>query len=77
MYVFPVREARRLPLIAGYGYHMTALATLLQQVDTYLEVPVLAQPKTRRQFSGNENADAVLPRQDAPRAVPASFHGWP
>jgi glycosyltransferase involved in cell wall biosynthesis len=45
MYVFPVEKARRLPDNNGYGYHMQALTTLLQQVESYLEVPVLLNPK--------------------------------
>lgn len=45
MFVFPVEPARRIRANSGYGYHMEALATLLQRVDSYLEVPVLLNPK--------------------------------
>jgi glycosyltransferase involved in cell wall biosynthesis len=45
MFVFPVEQARRIRENSGYGYHMEALATLLQRVDSYLEVPVLLNPK--------------------------------
>lgn len=45
LFVFPVALARTIPENRGYGYHMEALATLLQRVDSYLEVPVLLNPK--------------------------------
>ncbi len=45
MYVFPVAKAQALSDNNGYGYHMHALATLLQCVDSYLEVPVPLNPK--------------------------------
>jgi glycosyltransferase involved in cell wall biosynthesis len=45
MFVFPVAQARRLRPSSGYGYHMDALATLLQRVGSYREVPVVLNPK--------------------------------
>jgi glycosyltransferase involved in cell wall biosynthesis len=45
MFVFPVALARQIPENRGYGYHMEALATLLQRVDSYIEVPVRLNPK--------------------------------
>jgi glycosyltransferase involved in cell wall biosynthesis len=45
MYVFPVAKAQALSDNNGYGYHMHALATLLQRVDSYVEVPVALNPQ--------------------------------
>ncbi len=45
MFVFPVDRARQIDAGTGYGYHMTALSTLLQRVDSYLEMPVALNPK--------------------------------
>jgi glycosyltransferase involved in cell wall biosynthesis len=45
LYVFPVERARRIPVNAGYGYHIEALSTLLQTCGSYVEVPVQLNPK--------------------------------
>jgi dolichol-phosphate mannosyltransferase len=45
LFVFPVAVARRLPITRGHTFHMRALSAVLRQVDSYLEVPVLLNPK--------------------------------
>jgi len=40
MYVFPVAEARRITVSAGYSYHLETLVRLLRRVDSYVETPV-------------------------------------
>lgn len=45
MYVFPVAQARRLPVRSGYGYHIEALAALLGMGLSYEEVPVSLNPR--------------------------------
>ena len=45
MYVWPVQLARRIEAPPGYAYHLVTLVKLLQQVSTYVEVPVMLTPK--------------------------------
>lgn len=45
MYVWPVEIARQIPVNAGYGYHIETLSTLLQSGLSFIEVPVLLNPK--------------------------------
>lgn len=45
MYVWPVDLIRRIPVNAGYGYHIETLSTLLQSGLSFVEVPVLLNPK--------------------------------
>jgi glycosyltransferase involved in cell wall biosynthesis len=45
MFVFPVEQARQIPVNDGYGYHIEALSTLLQTCSSYAEVPVRLNPR--------------------------------
>jgi glycosyltransferase involved in cell wall biosynthesis len=45
LYVFPVHQARQVPRNPGYGYHIQTLATLLRGGLSYVEVPVLLNPR--------------------------------
>lgn len=45
LYVWPVALARRIKTPADYSYHLVTLVNLLQQVPTYIEVPVMLTPK--------------------------------
>jgi dolichol-phosphate mannosyltransferase len=58
LYVFPVHEARQVPRNPGYGYHIQTLATLLRGGLSYVEVPVLLNP--RPDFSSKVMRPGVL-----------------
>ena len=46
LFLFPVEETRLLKVSAsGYGYHMEILSRLLVKLKSYIEVPVLLNPK--------------------------------
>ena len=45
LYVWPVKLARKVVTPADYSYHLVTLVTLLQQVNTYAELPVILTPK--------------------------------
>jgi glycosyltransferase involved in cell wall biosynthesis len=45
MFVFPVEQARQIPVNDGYGYHIEALSSLLQTCRSYAEVPVRLNPR--------------------------------
>jgi len=45
LYVWPVHLARRINTPVDYSYHLVTLVALLQQVSTYVELPVTLAPK--------------------------------
>lgn len=45
LYVWPVKLARSIKTPADYSYHLVTLVNLLQQVSSYVEVPVTLTPK--------------------------------
>lgn len=46
LYLFPVEETRRLKVNSnGYGYHIEILSRLLKNIKSYIEVPVILNPK--------------------------------
>ena len=45
MYVWPVEAARRIEVPQDYRYHLVSLVTLMQEVESFVEVPVTLTPK--------------------------------